>query len=98
MAQLPASPVAGICGPSRWLLSLPPRILLLAEKAGWDLSKLLGLHHPRLCQGIRREVWLHLKPRRSSGRTYFNMLLKLSDVRLCVSGGHVFLVVCYAIC
>lgn len=45
-----------------------------------------------------REVRLRLKPQRSSGRTYFNMLLKLSDVRLYVSGGRVFRVVCYAIC
>lgn len=33
-----------------------------------------------------------------SGRTYFNMFLKLSDVRLCVSGGRELRVVCCAIC
>lgn len=61
--------------------------------------KTVGLTSPKALSGDSgREVWLHLKPRHSSGRTYFNMLLKLSDVRLCVSGGHVFLVVCYAIC
>lgn len=45
-----------------------------------------------------REVRLRLKPWRSSGRTYFNMFLKLADVKLCVSGGREFRVVCYAIC
>lgn len=44
---------ANIWGLSQSLLSLPPQILLPAEAAGWDPSKLPCLHHPQLCQGIQ---------------------------------------------
>lgn len=54
MPYLPASPLPGIWGPSQSLLSLPPQIVLLAEAAGWDPSKLLCLHHPGFVKGFRQ--------------------------------------------